>query len=137
MINIYEGKESDLRELPANHPDRPAFEEEFAGHVRRTIDEVRNGQYINLWLIIESLKNPTGSHGFQTWFGRLGVVVGKKTVARIGKDICKEMSFDLKEAGKLKEDYRRSMAKSLSLPENASWVEIEKANQKKHSRHNF
>lgn len=122
------GTQAELKVYPKNHPQRKPTEEYFAEDcVRHDIRDVRSGEYVNLWLLIDSLKNledPTVSAGFHTWLWAIEGVLGGDSCREIGKRVCAEEKFTIEEGNRLMEDYRRQEAKKYGLPETASWEEI-------------
>lgn len=116
------GTQAELQVYPADHPQRKPTEEYFADEVRRNINDVRSGRdYINLWLLIDSLKNLSDnqvSAGFHTWLWAIEGVLGTDGCQAVGKRVCEEMSFTIEEGERLREEYR--------LKETASWDQINK-----------
>lgn len=129
------GTGAELKVYPADHPQRKLTEEYFANEVRQTIKDVRSGrEYINLWLLTDSLKNlkdPSVRAGFDTWLWAIAGVLGEETCKAIGERVCREESFTLEETERLWEDYRRQQAEEYRLPKNASWEEIQKARERR------
>lgn len=100
-----EGTTSQLRVYSADHPMRVPTEQYFAQSIRDSINDVRNGVYHNLWLLVESLKGvndpESTDSGFESWEWRIGCVLGSQTCIEIGKQVCQEQNFTLEEAKEL------------------------------------
>jgi hypothetical protein len=102
-----QGAEKDLEVYPIDHPQRQPTEEYFANSVRRDNPDVRNGNQVNLWLLIDSLKNlkdPKVEAGFHTWLWAITAVLGADTCREIGKRVCEEEHFTIKEGKRLRGD---------------------------------
>jgi hypothetical protein len=97
------GTAIELRVYPTEHPQRKPTEQYFEEEVRRSINEVRNGEYANVWLLVASLKglNEDGRYGFETWYWAIGGVLGKETCREIGRKVCDEEKFTIKEGEKI------------------------------------
>ena len=132
------GTQAQLRVYPQDHPQRKPTEEYFEGVVRNNIEQARGGDYTNLWLMIESLKDLSDPqphhHGFHSFFWAIEGVLGADSCREIGKKACKAERFTLKEAERHMEDYRRKEAESLNLKKSATWDEIREARSKKQKR---
>ncbi len=90
-----------LRVYSAKDPKRKPTEAWFANDIRRNIADVRAGEYVNLWLLIESLEGLTDRRfdaGFETWLWAIEAVLGEDTCRSIGKTVCKMEGFTLEEA---------------------------------------
>ena len=128
------GTQAQLQVYPANHPQRKPTEEYFAGVVRDNIRQSRNGEYVNTWLMIESLKDlsdPQPQHsGFHSFFWAIQGVLGDDSCREIGKRVCEQEGFTLEEAERHMEDHRRQEATKYGLTESASWDEIGEARSK-------
>ena len=98
-------------------------------NIRKAIHKIRNRNYDNLRLLIESLENADDfeKKSFETWDGKLGIILGKGTCREIGKQVCKQEHFTIKEGMLLLEAYRQQETMRLGLEGNASWLEINKA----------
>lgn len=98
------GTQAELRLYPADHPQRKLTEEYFVEEVRRNIRDVRSGNYVNLWLLVDSLKNlndPEVRAGFDTWLWAIKGVLGVDTCREIGKRVCEEEGFTIEEGMRL------------------------------------
>jgi hypothetical protein len=133
-----QGTQAQLKVYPANHPQRKPTEEYFAGVVRDNIRQARSGDYVNLWLMIESLKDLSDPHpqhsGFHSFFWAIQSVLGDDSCRKIGEQVCKDENFTLEEAERHMEDYRRQEAVKYGLAETASWDEVREARQKAHEQ---
>lgn len=86
------GERKYLRVYSANDPKRKPTEAWFANDVRRNIADVRSGEYVNLWLLIESLEGLTDRRfdaGFETWLWAIEAVLGEDTCRSIGKTVLR------------------------------------------------
>jgi len=102
-------------------------EERFANRVRQNIANIRRGEYHNLGLFIDSLKNLIDlqvTSGFHTWHYATGTLLGADTCREIGQRVCEEEEFTLEEASQLMEIYHHKEAKKYGLFDTASWDEI-------------
>lgn len=106
-----QGARPELKVYPADHPQRKPTEAYFAGVVRNDIRDIRNGAYINLWLMIEALKDlkdPQPQHfGFHTFLWAIQGVLGDDSCRAIGEQVCISENFTLEEAEELMEKWRR------------------------------
>lgn len=98
------GTQAQLKVYPKSHPQRKPTEAYFANQVRKDIQDVRHGNAVNLWLLIESLKNLTdrrNTSGFHTWLWAIEGVLGADTCRAIGKAVCEQEHFTIEEGERL------------------------------------
>jgi hypothetical protein len=98
------GTQAELSVYPENHPQRRPTEAYFAEDVRRNIHDVRAGNDVNLWLLIESLRNLEDqryTHGFHAWLWAIEAVLGAEACRGIGKVVCEQEGFTIEEGERL------------------------------------
>lgn len=126
-----QGTAVELKVYPPNHPQRKPTERYFAQSVRRDINDVREHRdFVNLWLLIDSLKNlsdPSVKSGFHTWLWAIEGVLGNDSCKEIGKRVCEEEKFTVEEGERLMEVYRQQEGEKYGLGKNASWDKIHRA----------
>ena len=132
------GTQAELKVYPKDHTQRKPTEKYFEDEVRKNIYQVRNNEYTNLWLLIDSLKNLEDQNvrsGFHTWLWAIVCVLGDETCCDLGKRVCQEESFTIEEGNILMEKYRRQEALKYGLAETASWKEINKVSGKRRQKY--
>jgi hypothetical protein len=128
------GTQAELKIYTDDDPQRAPTEEYFENQVRRDINDVRNGVYYNLLLLITSLQNlkgESGKAGFDTWLWAITGVLGAETCKRIGKQVCEEEQFTIEEGECLMENYRRKSAEDLGISPDSTWDKIWKFRSKR------
>lgn len=101
------GTKAQLKVYPEFHPQRKPAEAYFANQVRKDIQDVRRGNTVNLWLLIESLKNLTDrrhTSGFHTWLWAIEGVLGADTCRAIGKAVCEQEHFTVEEGERIQQE---------------------------------
>lgn len=101
------GTQAELKVYPVNHPQRKPAEAYFANEVRKNIQDVRLGDHVNLWLLIDSLKNLRDrryTSGFHTWLWAIEGILGADLCRAIGKAVCEQENFTIEEGERLQQE---------------------------------